>query len=201
MTRVPFALRVALPALLLSACGAGRGYDPEMGARVRVAEDGAVLGAGDLFEVRVFREPDLSGVFQVAPDGTIDFPLVGTLKVGGLTSSEVASALRGRLAEGLLRDPYVTVNVKEVQSRRIYVLGQVERPGTFRYEEGMSVVQAVTLAGGFTKTARPNATVVTRIQEGRETRMEVPVDDISRGTARNFSLQPGDIVFVPESIL
>ena len=200
MKPVP-AVTAALLAVLLASCGAGRGYDPEMGARVRVAEEGAVLGAGDLFEVRVFREPDLTGVFQVAPDGTIDFPLVGAVKAGGLTSSEVAASLRQRQSEGLLRDPFVTVTVKEVQSRRIYVLGQVERPGTFRYEEGMSVVQAITLAGGFTKTARPNATVVTRLQEGRETRMEVPVDDISRGTARNFSLQPGDIVFVPESIL
>jgi polysaccharide export outer membrane protein len=65
----------------------------------------------------------------------------------------------------------------------------------------MSVVQAVTLAGGVTKTARPNSTVVTRIMDGREVRSEVPVDEISRGTAKNFYLRPGDIVYVPESIL
>ncbi len=160
-----------------------------------------MLGRGDVFEVRTYREPDLSGTFQVAPDGTVDFPLLGSLAVEGLTSSQLASMLRDRLADGLLRDPFVTVQVKEFQSKRVYVLGQVERPGTFRFEEGMSVVQAITLAGGFGKTARPNATVVTRIVDGAEKRFEVPVQDISRGRESNFFLRPGDIVFVPESIL
>jgi polysaccharide export outer membrane protein len=176
-------------------------YDADLGALVRQSAEGTLLGPGDVFEVRVYREPDLSGVFQVAPDGTVDFPLVGNLRIEGLTSSQAALTLRTRLQDGLLNDPFVTVQVKEFQSKRIYVLGQVERPGTFRYEEGMSVVQAVTLAGGFSKTSRPNATVVTRIVNGAETRSEVPVEDISRGRQRNFYLRPGDIVFVPESLL
>jgi len=182
-------------------CGHAATYDANLGALVRQSAEGTLLGPGDVFEVRVYREPDLSGVFQVAPDGTVDFPLLGNLRIEGLTSSQAAATLRGHLADGLLRDPFVTVQVKEFQSKRIYVLGQVERPGTFRYEEGMSVVQAVTLAGGFTKTSRPNSTVVTRIVSGAEVRSEVPVEDISRGRQKNFYLRPGDIVFVPESIL
>ncbi len=183
------------------ACGHAATYDPALGSLVRQSAEGTLLGPGDVFEVRIYREPDLSGVFQVAPDGTVDFPLLGNLRIEGLTSSQAAATLRGRLADGLLRDPFVTVQVKEFQSKRIYILGQVERPGTFRYEEGMSVVQAVTLAGGFTKTSRPNSTVVTRIVSGAEVRSEVPVEDISRGRQKNFYLRPGDIVFVPESIL
>ncbi|HOU53206.1 MAG TPA: polysaccharide biosynthesis/export family protein [Myxococcota bacterium] len=183
------------------ACGASGNYREWEASSPRVAESGGQLGPGDLIEVKVFRENDLSGVFQVGPDGTIDFPLIGTLAVAGQTAPEVASLIRQRLGEGYLQHPHVTVLVKEVQSRRIYVLGQVERPGTFKYEEGMTVVQAITLAGGFTKTARPDATVVTRVIDGRETRFVVPVEEISRGTARNLPLLPGDIVFVPQSIL
>lgn len=197
---VPPILTAALCVCVVS-CGHAVQYDADLGALVRQSAEGTLLGPGDVFEVRVYREPDLSGVFQVAPDGTVDFPLVGNLRIEGLTSSQAALTLRTRLQDGLLNDPFVTVQVKEFQSKRIYVLGQVERPGTFRYEEGMSVVQAVTLAGGFSKTSRPNATVVTRIVNGAETRSEVPVEDISRGRQRNFYLRPGDIVFVPESLL
>lgn len=199
----PIVPRVLVAALCLAAatCGHAGPYDPDLGALVLKSAEGTLLGPGDIFEVRVYREPELSGTFQVAPNGSVDFPLLGNVAVEGLTSSQIATTLRAKLADGLLRDPFVTVAVKEFQSKRIYVLGQVERPGTFRYEEGMSVVQAVTLAGGFGKTARPNATVVTRIVEGREVRSEVPVEEISRGKAKNFYLRPGDIVFVPESIL
>jgi len=199
MSRFSRFLWIALPWTL--ACGASGAYRQWEASSPGVAEPGGQLGPGDLIEVKVFRENDLSGVFQVAPDGTIDFPLLGTLGVAGRTAPEVASMIRQRLGEGYIRNPHVTVLVKEVQSRRIYVLGQVERPGTFKYEEGMTVVQAITLAGGFTKTARPDATVVTRVIDGRETRFVVPVEEISRGTARNLPLLPGDIVFVPQSIL
>jgi len=199
MSRCPRILWVVVPWAL--ACGASGSYREWEASSPRAVEPGGQLGPGDLIEVKVFRENDLSGLFQVAPDGTIDFPLIGTLQVAGSTAPEVASTIRQRLGDGYLRNPHVTVLVKEVQSRRIYVLGQVERPGTFKYEEGMTVVQAITLAGGFTKTARPDATVVTRVVDGRETRFVVPVEEISRGTARNLPLLPGDIVFVPQSIL
>jgi polysaccharide export outer membrane protein len=168
---------------------------------VQASVSGAALGPGDTFEVRVYRDADLSGVFQVSPSGMIDYPLLGTLPVGGLNSQQIAARIREGLAAGYVRDPYVTVTVKEFLSKRVYVLGQVEKPGTFRYEDGMSVIQAITLAGGVTKTSRPNEVVVTRQENGREVRFSVPVRDISEGKARNLFLRPGDIVYVPESIL
>lgn len=192
-----------LPLLLLVAqgCGGSMTYDRDLGALVREAASAAALGPGDVVEIRVYREPELSGLFQIAPDGTIDYPLLGTCQVEGKTSSELARMLREGLKDGYLREPYVTVTVKEFLSKRVYVLGQVEKPGTFRFEEGMNVIQVITLAGGFTKSARPNSTVVTRIEDGKEVRTIVPVKDISEGRARNFLLRPGDIVFVPESLL
>ncbi len=187
--------------VFLWACGGRAPYNPDLGEMVRASQANAALGPGDRIEVRVFQEKELSGEFQVGADGTIDYPLLGTLKVEGATPSRVAEMVREGLAAGYLRNPFVTVTVKELVSKRVYVLGQVAKPGTFPYEEGMSIIHVITLAGGFTKSARPNAVVVTRVEGGEETRTVVPVNEISEGRARNFFLRPGDIVFVPESIL
>jgi len=92
------------------------------------------------------------------------------------------------------------VIVKEYNSKKVFVFGEVQKPGTFPYQDGMSVVQAVTLAGGFTKTAAQNSTSVTRRVEGTETKIKVAVQDIALGKASNFTLEPGDIVYVPESL-
>lgn len=82
----------------------------------------------------------------------------------------------------------------------MFVFGEVQKPGTFTFEDGMSIVQAVTLAGGFTKTAAQNSTSVTRRVQGQEVKVRVNVQDIALGKAPNLTLEPGDIVFVPESL-
>jgi len=163
--------------------------------------DSVTLGPEDVFEVRVYEEKDLSGIFRVSSEGTIHFPLVGEVNVLNLSPSEVATLLQDKLRDGYLRDPYVTVTIREYKSKKVFVLGQVSRPGTFPFEGDMSVVQAITLAGGFTTMARRNSVIVTRVEEGEEMRILVPVDRISEGLAPNFPLRPGDIVFVPETVL
>src|SRR5215467_7533777 len=160
---------------------------------------GSTLGAGDLVEVRVFQEADLSGAYRVSPEGTVDYPLCGKVALAGMTSSGAADALTRCLAHGYLRRPQVSVLIREYNSKKIFVFGEVQKPGTFPYEEKMSIVQAITLAGGFTKVASKNGTQVTRIVEGQEQKVRVPVEDIGVGREKNFSLKPGDIVFVPES--
>jgi polysaccharide export outer membrane protein len=105
------------------------------------------------------------------------------------------------LRAGFIRDPFVTVYIKEYNSKKIFVMGMVEKPGTFVFQDGMNIVQAITLAGGFSTTAVKNETIVTRVLNGGEQRIPVPVDEISAGRAKNFRLFPGDIVFVPESVL
>jgi len=163
--------------------------------------DSITLGPGDVFEVRVYGEKDLSGVFTVSGRGTIHFALLGEMEVRSLSPAEVATRLQEKLRDGYLRDPYVTVQVKEYNSKKIFVLGQVSKPGTFPFEGKMNIIQAVTLAGGFTATARKNSVIVTRVEEEEEARIRVPVEKISEGLAPNFLLQPGDIVFVPETVL
>jgi polysaccharide export outer membrane protein len=161
----------------------------------------ATLGPGDIFEVRVYQDKDLSGRYRVAPDGSIDFPLVGRVKVEGMTPSGVADSLRLSLADGYLKNPSITVFVVQYNSKKVFVLGQVNKPGTYAFEDDMNVVQAITIASGLAARADEDGTIVTRLENGTEKRYQVPVDRISKGLAPNFTLKPGDIVFVPSSIL
>jgi protein involved in polysaccharide export with SLBB domain len=159
----------------------------------------STLGSGDLVEVRVHQEQDLSGMFRVSPEGTVDYPLCGKVQLSGMTSSEAADALRDCLAKSYLKSPQVTVLVREYNSKKIFVFGEVQKPGTFPYEEQMSIIQAITIGGGFTKLAAKNSISVTRLVDGQEKKIRVAVEDIGTGKQKNFQLQPGDIVFVPES--
>lgn len=161
---------------------------------------GGTLGPGDVVEARVYQEPELSGVYQVGPEGEVIFPLCKRVVVAGLTANGAADRLRECLAAGFMKDPQVSVLIKEYNSKKVFVFGEVQKPGTFAYEEGMSIVQAVTLAGGFTKSASQNKTSVTRRVHGQEVKVRVTVQDIALGKAPNFTLEPGDIVYVPESI-
>jgi protein involved in polysaccharide export with SLBB domain len=158
------------------------------------------LGVGDSFEVRVFGEPDLSGLYKVGSEGNITFPLIGVVHVAGLEAQAAAKLIAERLRQGIMRDPQVTVLIKDQTSKKVYVLGQVGHPGTFTYTPSMSVVEAITVAGGFTPLAAKNDTTLTRNEAGRKTTLKIPVADIGEGKARNVYLQPGDIISVPERI-
>ena len=187
-------------ACLLVACATG-----EQTAKMDgVSTSGQVLaaasfGPGDSFEIRVYGEPDLSGDFRVASDGTIDFPLVGKLRVEGQNASQLSATLSQQLSR-YIKQPDVSVFVKEFNSKKVFVFGEVKNPGTFPYEQGMNIIQAITMAGGFERLADQNGTFVTRVIEGKEERLQVPVKSIGKGDAANFALQPGDIVFVPETL-
>jgi protein involved in polysaccharide export with SLBB domain len=199
------ALRLASLLLLAAACRTPRPTDQGTTlsadeVRAQGGAQGSTLGSGDLLEVRVFQEPDLSGPFRLSPEGTVDYPLCGKVRLSSKTSSQAADALTACLANGYIKSPQVTVLIREYNSKKVFIFGEVQKPGTFPYDENMSIIQAVTLAGGFTRLASKNGTQVTRLIGGEEKKIRVPVDDIGRGTERNFQLQPGDIVFVPESL-
>jgi polysaccharide export outer membrane protein len=191
--------KLALLAALLTAAACPRTPSPVMPDQ-KVDAVASTLGAGDLIEVRVFQEPELSGLYQIGSQGDLIFPLCRRVVVGGSTANGAAEKLRACLAEGFLRDPQVTVLVREFNSKKIFVFGEVQKPGTFPYQDGMTVITAVTLAGGFTRTAAQNSTSVTRKVDAQEVKVRVNVQDIALGKAPNFMLEPGDIVYVPESL-
>lgn len=165
------------------------------------ATDDTTLGPGDVFAVRVYGEKELSGSHQVAPDGTINFPLLGAVMVTGLEPTAVADEIQRLLKErDLLRDPHVSVYVEQYASKRVSVVGAVANPGTFRLEPGMTVVQAISMAGGFSSLADRDATVVSRRVAGETIRYRVPVAKVTKGLAEDFEVAAGDIVFVPERL-
>lgn len=165
-----------------------------------VVED-TTLGAGDVFEVRVFGEKDLSGRYQVAADGNIIFPFLGTLPVAGKETTAVANEISSKLKTGgFLNDPQVSIFLEQSNSKRISVLGAVAKPGTLAIVPGMTVVQAVSQAGGFTNLASKDDTVVTRRVKGKLEKYRILVSEIARGNASDFPLRAGDIVFVPERV-
>lgn len=189
-------LTSALAALALVGCAGAPPPQPKS-PEPRVS---STLGAGDVFEVRVYQEPELSGVYRVGPQGDIVFPLCRRVPVAGVTANAVAERLQACLGQGFIRNAHVSVIVKEFNSQKIFVFGEVQKPGTFVFEDGMTIVQAVTVAGGFTKGAAQNSTSVTRLVDGQEQKIKVAVQDIALGKAPNFVLKPGDIVYVPESL-
>jgi len=169
-------------------------YDPHAATR---------FDAGDLFEIRLVGEPDLSGVYRVAPTGTFDFPYCGRVTVAGLLASEVATRISDCLVEGrYFKDPQIVVIARETgASRKVFVFGNVAKAGPYPFADRMTIVEAVALAGGFAPFAGQNQISVIRTDpEGREERFKVAVQDIGLGIAPNFLLRTGDIVFVPEAI-
>jgi protein involved in polysaccharide export with SLBB domain len=189
-------------AALLAAC-ASSGRQVPVPIEARIPDDPLVeeLGPGDVVEIRVFREPSLDGSFQISSDGKIDYPLVGLIDVAGRTPSALQRLIATKLEDGYLVNAKVTVLVKEKRAQKIHVLGAVKRPGSFPFETGMTVIQAITNAGGFSELAARNSVVVTRREEdGREVTFQVRVGAIQSGEASNVYLRPRDIVFVKETI-
>lgn len=165
------------------------------------ANEDTTLGAGDVFEVRIYGEESLTGTYRVAADGTIDFPFVGRVTVLGREPGQVSDALRGALISGgFLVNPQISVMVTEYNSKRVTVMGAVAQAGTFPLTAGITVVQAISLAGGFTPLANRDQTVVTRVVNGTPTQIVVPVEAIARGRGADLALRAGDIVFVPERV-
>lgn len=184
--------------MVLAACPPRR--PPDVPAAARTDASGA-LAPGDALEIRVFDEERFGGEYQVGDDGTIDFPMVGAVDVRGKTKDEAARALEDALADGWLKAPQVSVTVKQRGNREVSVLGQVTKAGSLDYRDGLTLVQAVSLAGGLTPFAAPARVKLTRrTGRGDETlTFEVSLSAIIDGRAEDLVLRPGDIVFVPES--
>lgn len=145
------------------------------------------LDTGDQLQVTVFGHEDLSGEFQVDGAGRIGMPLVGDIMVLNLTVQQAEQAIADKLSPDFLRNPRVSVQVTNY--RPFYILGEVREPGSYPYVSGMTVVQAVALAGGFTYRARQNQVRVLRGGDPSRTREAASQDTI---------ILPGDIIEVPE---
>jgi len=191
-------LVAALALAALAGCYDTRPHLTNAATQGRTSEDR--IGIDDVFEVRVYGEPELTGSYRVANDGTIDYPLTGRLAVMGLRSGEIQRLLVAKLKEGYLKNPQITVTVKERNSQKIAVFGQVARPGQVGYYPNMTIVDAIASAGGFTSIASKNSVNLRREVSGKIETHIYPVADIAEGRSQNVMVLPGDVLVVDERV-
>ena len=161
-------------------------------------EDEYIIGPTDVLEIHVWREPDLSRTIPVRPDGKITLPLLNDVQASGLTPLELKAGIEKRLAE-FVESPIVSVAVQEIHSKNIFVLGQVESPGQYPLQQDLTVLQALSLAGGLAEWADKGDVVILRKENGKQSRIKFDYKNISKGKhlEKNIVLQPGDTIIVP----
>lgn len=165
---------------------------------------GFLLGPEDLLEITVWKNPDLSRVTPIRPDGLISIPIIGDVQAAGLTADALAHRIADRLKQFVAGSPAVSVSVKELNSYSVFVLGEVSKPGKYQAKSYVTLLQAISIAGGFTEFAKKNKLQVVRVRPNgdhklHEIRIPVRYDDLvaGRGEPGNIILLSGDTVVVP----
>ena len=155
------------------------------------------LGPEDVIEVFVWKEPDLSTTAVVRPDGKVSLPLIGELHTSGKTAVELQKEISQKLAQ-YVAEPVVNVIVKEVNSAKVSVLGEVKTPGVYKIKDRATLLDAIALAGGFTEYAKRNkVTVIRPVTTGEQKLIKLNADDqIKRGESELFYIMPYDKIYV-----
>jgi polysaccharide export outer membrane protein len=156
------------------------------------------IGAQDVLRIDVWKEPEISRTAPVRPDGRISLPLINDVQAAGLTATELAAVI----ADGLkkyITNPQVTVGVTEINSRRVYVTGEVTKPGAFALLPNMTVLQALSSSGGFSQFAKLKGIYVLRTEDGKQVKHPFNYKEVVSGEKPelNIQLQPGDVIVVP----
>ena len=162
-----------------------------------------VIQPSDVVQISVYREPDLTSVVRLAADGSITFPLIGRVVLSGLTVQQAQDLLAQKLGADYLVNPQVMVTIAEYTKRHFTILGQVQKPGAFDLpvDGKLTILQAVGMAGGFTRIASPSRIVVKRLtKDKKEVVIKVNVAKLANKTSdEEFFIQEGDAITVPES--
>lgn len=183
-------------ALALGACG---GSKDNLRLNLPPPTEKSTVGPGDVFVMEIVGEKELPREYQVASDGSVDVPYVHTVQVAGLEPQEIARLVRKLLIEKqILSDPSVVVQVKEYNSRRVTIMGQVAKPGTFPYMTGLTLIQALSQAGGPTGIANLDRVNLTRRTQGGSRTVVISIGTIMEGRSADIPLQAGDRIFVHE---
>jgi len=189
---------VLLFAMMALGCGSSR--DNRHVVLPRPVET-TTVGPGDVFKMEIVGEKELPQEYQVASDGTVDLPYLERLKVKGLEPQEIARLVRQQLmARKILTDPSVVVSVKEYASKKVTILGQVQKPGSFPYAQGLTLVQAISLAGGLNAIGNKDRVNLTRRTKTGSRTVVLSLDAITEGRSPDIPLQAGDQIFVHERV-
>jgi polysaccharide export outer membrane protein len=182
-----------------------------------------IVGPSDVLAIAVFDQAQLTGRYMVQTDGTFTFPLLGRVKVGGMSVQAIENDLRDRLSKGYLRNPQVGVTVEQYRSQQIFVIGEVRQPGSLQFTGSMTIIEALARAGSTTDSAatdvvivRPSATATgpatapaiapdaAALEQAKQSKesevIRVDLHSIQSGTlTQNVTLRGGDTVFVPRA--
>ena len=185
--------------LLLTGC-----FEAKLSPTAFEAPSGFLLGPEDELEITVWGNKDLTRATVIRPDGLISMPIIGDVQAAGLTADALAQRIAERLKQYLATTPSVSVSVKQINSYSVYVLGEVTKPGKFQLKSYITVLQAISMAGGFTDYAKKNKLQVLRVTENgehrhQEVRIPLRYDDLLSGNGGpgNIVLHAGDTVVVP----
>ncbi len=172
-------------------------------AAVAASAPSHVLAPGELVQIKVFQEADLDTAVRIPSDGRINFPLIGEVSLAGETVQSATRNIRDRLQARFLVNPQVTVSVIEQAKRLFTVLGQVQRPGTYRFPESQSldVLQVIGIAGGYTRLADAGRITIKRRTDGEERAIRLDAKRLARGRGSDlFFVEPGNVITVGERL-
>ena len=186
--RIQAPIQASAPAASASAPGTMPGQaSGTKGQQSIINDPNYQLGAGDHVRVIVFGQPDLTGEFEVNGSGQIAFPLIGNIGAGGLSASQLETRIASELKPDYLRDPHVSVEV--MTYRPFYIVGEVNNPGNYAYTNGMTVINAVAMAGGFTYRAKEDDFYITRAGDPSSAKQDAE---------QQTKVHPGDVITVRE---
>jgi len=204
MKRILFSILAAVIGLGLSGlCYGNDKIDKNGVVSAASVQDFYKVTVGDTLDIQVYNEKDLSGEFEIKEDGTISYPLLGSVQVKDLTKSQIENTLTNLLGSDYLVNPFVHLVIKTYKRIEVMVMGCVKSPGTFPFPENkpLTLVQAIALAEGFTAYASVNGTKI--IQTGSDGKKQVIDPDIEKilsGKKKDVELEPNDLITVPERV-
>jgi protein involved in polysaccharide export with SLBB domain len=193
-------IRFARPLVLVAiACLMARPAAAQTGDAV---SGSYILSPNDQIQIEVFQEDDLRTSAKISKEGTITFPLLGNVKLAGLTMSQAAARLTDLLKRDFLVNPRVSMTVVNFSKKRFTVLGQVNSPGIKEMpdQEGLDLLEAIGMAGGYTRIANPGKITIKRREGGSESVIQVDGKAMAKGNGKGFQIKPGDTITVAESI-
>ncbi len=188
----------ATPAAVAHSSAASQAAD-KVTAAARPGTSAYMIGPLDVLDISVFKIPDLAKTVQVAEDGTINYPLLGDVHAGGMTAKELEQDLGKKLGAKYVRDPQVTVMIKEYNSQRVTIEGSVKNTGVYSIKGKTTLMQVMAMSGGVDDTTASGDVVIFRTINGVRSAGRFDTDAIRKGTAEDPELQPGDVILVDTS--
>lgn len=174
----------------------------KIGANAKFTDTGYKVGVGDILDISILQPERLNTTLTVSPDGAITFPYIGNVAVKDKTLARIQSSIQTNLAN-FMQNPVVTVSLKESKNRLFYVYGEVNRPGYFPLQENLTVLRAISMAGGFTKYGSANKVYVLRKKQSDSANEKIKVDiggAMGGDSEKDINVEPGDVITVSEGV-